>query len=389
MPASSAAHTGTISTAATLWFHADTQAALDKLAALWQGVAPDLPATSLILTWPAELAANVGALARCNPMALPVSWDSTTIASIFGSTKPCAALMIVRALSPAMLRLTKELGCPLLLADADYPRVSGLWGYVPWARAQLTRNIARVFVPSAEYQRPWLQAGLEPERIVPSGWLSSAPHALPVNEAEREALTDALRQRTVWLAIGVPEDEEGYVLAALRETLRESHRSVLILHPIDQARGATLKAELGERFVTALRSVDDPITPETQVYIPDTDGERGLWYRLAVACYLGGSLGPGGATYTPYDAANLGCAIVHGREAGKHAEAFGRLGNAQATRRILRPDALGRAMCATLRPDAAALLAGRAWDVVSDGADAFEAISLCLKSYIRGTHASS
>jgi 3-deoxy-D-manno-octulosonic-acid transferase len=261
---------------------------------------------------------------------------------------------------------------------------------LPGMGARILRKVPDIFVPTEEHARLWLQAGALPAQVRICGSLNDAPTAAPCNEAERDQLADALRQRGVWAALTVPEAEESYVIAALRETLRESHRAVLILNPADPRRGPALRAELADRFQTALRSADDLITPETQVYIADTEEERGLWYRLAVACFIGGTLSRGGAGCSPFEAAGLGCAIVHGRETGRYGGDFARLADVQAARRILRPDALGRTLCAVLRPDAAALLATRAWEVVSDGAAASEAISEVLLRHVqRARHASA
>lgn len=370
---------------AVLWFHADSQVALAKLVALWDGIVRQMPGLGLVLSFPAHLSAPITG-AEC--VLVPLRSGRTSgLARVLAPMRPCVGLLAVRAVPVALVRLAQDLGCPLLLTEADYPRLAGLWGRVPGMTKRTLRKLAKVFLPSGDHVRVWTQAGLAPDRLVECGVLNDAPRAMSCNDAERDALSDALRQRSVWLAVAVPEAEEGFVVAALRETLRESHRLVLILHPSDPARGPALRAELGERFATALRSVDDPITTETQVYIVDTEEERGLWYRLAVACYVGGSLSRTGAALSPFEAAGLGCAIVHGREVGRHGQAFARLADAQATRRILRADALGRTMCAVLRPEAAAALAHRAWQVVSDGAEASEAITATLLSYVRGQNA--
>ena len=364
-----------------LWFHADTAAGLGKLVALWPGLVAQVPGLSLVLSFPSHLPPP--ALGNGCTLVPVMRRRTGGLARVLAQARPRVGLFVLQALPPSLLALGGELGCPVLLADAQDPRLSGLWGRVPGMTARMLRKLARVFVPNDAQAAVWVQAGLPPERVRVVGNLNDAPMALPCNEAERDALADALRQRSVWLAAAVPEAEEGIVIAALRETLRESHRAVLILNPANPERGPALKAELAARFATALRSVDDPITPETQVYNADTEGEQGLWYRLAVACYLGGTLGRGGALCSPFDAAGLGCAIVHGREVGRHTDAFARLQDAQATRRILRPDALGRAMCMALRPDSAAALANRAWQVVTDGAEASEAVCAALLDHLR------
>lgn len=374
---------------AVIWLHADSVVGLGKLQAFWGGLTTQRDKPQAVLTYPAALGAPVS-IPGCAMHALPSGrGQGAALGRIFAARTPVATLWHVRTISPALVRLATEMGCPILLADADYPRVSGLWTRFPGLGARVLRKLSDVFVPSEDHARLWLQAGALAEQIRISGSLNDAPNAVPCNEAERDQLADALRQRSVWAAVTVPEAEETYVIAALRETLRESHRAVLILNPADPRRGPALKAELADRFQTALRSADDLITAETQVYIADTEEERGLWYRLAVACFIGGTLSRGGAGCSPFEAAGLGCAMVHGRETGRYGADFARLADVQATRRILRADALGRALCAVLRPDAAALLATRAWEVVSDGATASEAIGETLLRHVqRANHAS-
>jgi 3-deoxy-D-manno-octulosonic-acid transferase len=373
-----------------IWLHADSAAGRGKLLAFWAVFSQQGGGLQAVLTYPEGLPApNV--VAGCTAQPLPKGGrQAAVLARLFAAHRPVATLWHIRTIAPTLVRLATEMECPILLADADYPRVSGFWSRLPGMGARILRKVPDIFVPTEEHARLWLQAGALPAQVRICGSLNDAPTAAPCNEAERDQLADALRQRGVWAALTVPEAEESYVIAALRETLRESHRAVLILNPADPRRGPALRAELADRFQTALRSADDLITPETQVYIADTEEERGLWYRLAVACFIGGTLSRGGAGCSPFEAAGLGCAIVHGRETGRYGGDFARLADVQAARRILRPDALGRTLCAVLRPDAAALLATRAWEVVSDGAAASEAISDVLLRHVqRARHANA
>jgi 3-deoxy-D-manno-octulosonic-acid transferase len=61
----------------------------------------------------------------------------------------------------------------------------------------------------------------------------------------------------------------------------------------------------------ARRSQDQPISPETDVYIADTLGELGLFYRLCDISFVGGSLTEKGG-HNPLEPARLGAAILHG-----------------------------------------------------------------------------
>jgi 3-deoxy-D-manno-octulosonic-acid transferase len=64
-------------------------------------------------------------------------------------------------------------------------------------------------------------------------------------------------------------------------------------------------------LTVSLRSKDEPVRPETAIYIADTVGELGLFYRLAPIAFIGGTLVPHGGQ-NMLEAAKLECAIVHG-----------------------------------------------------------------------------
>jgi 3-deoxy-D-manno-octulosonic-acid transferase len=61
----------------------------------------------------------------------------------------------------------------------------------------------------------------------------------------------------------------------------------------------------------ARRSRGEPITARTEIYLADTMGELGLFYRLVGIVFIGGTLTTKGG-HNPFEAARLGCAILHG-----------------------------------------------------------------------------
>ena len=46
------------------------------------------------------------------------------------------------------------------------------------------------------------------------------------------------------------------------------------------------------------------------MHVADAFGELGLWYRVAPVALVGGGFGIGG--HNPWEAAHLGCAVLHG-----------------------------------------------------------------------------
>ena len=99
----------------------------------------------------------------------------------------------------------------------------------------------------------------------------------------------------------------------MHRRLRHSFPGLLtILVPRHPERGAGI-AEIarvaGLRF--ALRSAGELPERNTDIYIADTLGEMGVFYRIAPIVFIGGSLVHHGGQY-PVEAAKLGAAILHG-----------------------------------------------------------------------------
>jgi hypothetical protein len=99
---------------------------------------------------------------------------------------------------------------------------------------------------------------------------------------------------------------------------------------------------------TARRSHGEPVTHETDVYLADTMGELGLFYRLAGIAFIGGSLVAKGG-HNPFEAARLDCAVVYGPYISNCAGMAGDLAVARASETVSDGDALARAI-STLLP---------------------------------------
>ena len=80
----------------------------------------------------------------------------------------------------------------------------------------------------------------------------------------------------------------------------------------------------------ARRSVGDALDAATDIYLADTLGELGLFYRLAGIAFIGGSLTPVGG-HNPLEAALLDCAILHGPDMSNCAAMAKSLGDAGGT----------------------------------------------------------
>ena len=144
------------------------------------------------------------------------------------------------------------------------------------------------------------------------GDLKFAGLPLPVDEEELASFKEALGDRPVWLASNTHSGEEE-IAATVHRQLKAKHPGLLsMIAPRHPDRGPKIAAQFrAQGLVVGQRSAGDAIWPETDVYLADTMGELGLFYRLVGIAFIGKSLVPLGGQ-NPLEAARLDCAIVHG-----------------------------------------------------------------------------
>jgi len=155
-------------------------------------------------------------------------------------------------------------------------------------------------------------AALGARRVHCPGNLKFAAPPLPADMAELARLTDAVGGRPVWLAASTHSGEEA-IAAAVHRRLVSHHPDLLtVIAPRHAARGPRLADELrADGLSVARRAAGDAVDRATEIYIADTMGELGLFYRLAGVVFVGGSLVPHGGQNL-LEPALLDCAIVHG-----------------------------------------------------------------------------
>ncbi|MBV9045472.1 MAG: 3-deoxy-D-manno-octulosonic acid transferase, partial [Alphaproteobacteria bacterium] len=126
--------------------------------------------------------------------------------------------------------------------------------------------------------------------------------------------------RPVLLAAQTHPGEDETILP-VHDTLRRIHPTLLtIIVPRHPSRGPEIQM-LCDTRKTARRAIDGALTDETAVYIADTMGELGLFYRLAPFAFVGGTLVPKGG-HNPLEPARLHCAVLGGPHIYNSAAAF-------------------------------------------------------------------
>lgn len=167
------------------------------------------------------------------------------------------------------------------------------------------------------------------------GNLKYAAPPLPADETAFEKLKSQIGERRSWLAASTHPGEEETVLKAAKILKAEFPGLLTILTPRHPNRGAEIAGLCNAQgLYCALRSKDEPIAPDTDVYITDTLGELGLFYRACNVSFVGGSLVDKGG-HNPLEPARLGAAILHGPHVFNFVETYRdmrRTGGAALTR---------------------------------------------------------
>lgn len=188
--------------------------------------------------------------------------------------------------------------------------------------------------------------------------LKLAGEPLPADPEALAALEAAICPRPVVVSASTHPGEEALIDTAVAAL---PGRPLHLIAPRHPNRAEAIAADLtaAGRFV-ARRSRREALTTGTDVYLADTLGELGLFFRLASVVTLGGGWAEGVGGHNPLEPARLGCAVVSGPAVDNWTGVFETLVQADAVR-LADADQLAGVVGALLAdPDSAAALGARA-----------------------------
>jgi 3-deoxy-D-manno-octulosonic-acid transferase len=217
------------------------------------------------------------------------------------------------------------------------------------------------------------------------GDLKAAGAALPVDQAQLWRLRGQIASRPLWLAASTHAGEEEIAAAAHRRLAADRPGLLTIIAPRHPTRGDAVAGMLAEHGLrVARRSHSDPISGETEIYLADTIGELGLFYRLAGIAFIGGSLTRNGG-HNPFEAARLDCAVLHGPDMSNCVGMASALAAAGAAEVVTGADELTHAVAALLadRRLRAARCAAAARTAAA-GQSILDVILACLAPWLDG-----
>lgn len=245
----------------------------------------------------------------------------------FDAWRPDAGLIAESEIWPNMIIEAGKLDVPLMLlngrmSDRSYERWSR---QLPAARMLLGRFDAILAQSRADGER-YMRLGAP--RVVLGGNLKYDVTPPPADPSELAQLEGMSAGRPIWIAASTHPGEEEAILEAHRAVAGRFPRLLTIIAPRHPHRGGEIEnlARL-MGLASGRRSAGIPPDRAVDVYVADTVGELGLFYRLAPVAFLGGSLIPHGGQ-NPIEPAKLGAAILHGPHVHNFTDVYAQLNEA-------------------------------------------------------------
>lgn len=238
--------------------------------------------------------------------------------------RPQLAVVVESEIWPATIRSLKRKAIPLVIVNGRLsPKSAAGWLKVPRVAKHLFAGIDLCLARSEEDAENYRRVGVR--NVEMAGDLKfdgSLPEADP---QALERFKAAIGDRPVWLAASTHPGEDEQVIAA-HGMIAAGHSGLLtLIAPRHPMRGDAVRTIVEEAGLTvAQRSRNEPLTSRTDVYLADTIGEMGLFFRLAPVVFMGASLMPLGG-HNPLEPAQCGTAILTGPSFPNQKEVYDRL----------------------------------------------------------------
>jgi 3-deoxy-D-manno-octulosonic-acid transferase len=219
--------------------------------------------------------------------------------------------------------------------------------------------------------------------VITTGNLKLDVPAPPADPMKLDRLMAVTRGRPVVVAASTHPGEEEILIEAHRTLAGFFPPLLTVIVPRHPERGpAVWRMIAAAGLKAALRSRDELPTATTDIYVADTLGELGVFYRLAGAVFMGGSLVPHGGQ-NPIEAIKLGASIAHGPHVFNFSDVYDALDRAGGARRADGQEALVKQLGQLLAdPAARDALSDAASRVVDELGGALERTLAALEPYL-------
>ena len=269
-----------------------------------------------------------------------VPFDSPRyVARFLDHWRPSLALFIESDLWPNLILQSAARRLPMVLINGrmsqrSFPRWRRMSGTISALLETFDLCLAQSKTDGERF------AALGSRNVIVTGNLKLDVAAPPADPVKLEKLIAATRGRAVLVAASTHPGEEEILIETQRTLAGFFPQLLTVIVPRHPDRGVGIARMIDAAGLKAsLRSGQELPTAATDIYIADTLGELGLFYRLAQVVFMGGSLVEHGGQ-NPIEAVKLGAAIVHGPHVFNFTEVYAALDRAGGARVVADQEAL-------------------------------------------------
>jgi 3-deoxy-D-manno-octulosonic-acid transferase len=269
-----------------------------------------------------------------------VPYDSPRfVARFLDHWRPSLALFIESDLWPNLILASAARRLPMVLINGRMSQRS----FPRWRRMASTISalLGRFDVCLAQSQVDAERfAALGSRNVVTTGNLKLDVPAPPADAVRLERLMAVTRGRPIVVGASTHPGEEEILVEAHRALAGFFPSLLSVIVPRHPDRGEAIARMIAASGLHAgLRSREELPTAATDIYVADTMGELGLFYRLAPIVFMGGSLVSHGGQ-NPIEAVKLGASIVHGPHVFNFTDVYEALDRAGGARQADTQEAL-------------------------------------------------
>lgn len=269
-----------------------------------------------------------------------VPYDSPRyVARFLDHWKPSLALFIESDLWPNLILAGAARRVPMVLINGrmsprSFPRWRRMYGTISALLSRFDICLAQSKLDAERF------SALGGRDVLITGNLKLDVPAPPADPAKLERLMAMTRGRPIIVAASTHPGEDEMLITAHRSLAGFFPQLLTVIVPRHPDRGASIAGLItASGLKPALRSREELPTAATDVYVADTMGELGLFYRLSGIVFMGGSLIHHGGQ-NPIEAIKLGAAIVHGPHVFNFADVYEALDGRGGARQAETPEVL-------------------------------------------------
>ncbi|AWM87955.1 3-deoxy-D-manno-octulosonic acid transferase [Microvirga sp. 17 mud 1-3] len=257
--------------------------------------------------------------------------------------RPDLALVAESEIWPNTVLALDERQIPLVMVNGRMSdRSFHRWQKLPRIIRALLERFALCLAQTTEDAERLARLGAP--RVFVTGNLKFDAPPPPADPRAVAHLSGLIAGRPVWLAASTHPGEESAALAVHRALVQRHPNLLTIVAPRHPQRGQEVAALAGQAGLRASRR-SQGMAPDraTDVYVVDTIGEMGLFYRLSPVVLMGGTLVPVGG-HNPIEPAKLSAAILHGPHVHNAAEIYAAIDKARGALLVKDNAGLARAV---------------------------------------------